>query len=74
MLQFNEFVYCSDLMDLPLHGRKFMWCNAQSASRIDQALVNLLANSNWPLMTLEALPRRPSDHNPTLFTAEKQFD
>lgn len=74
MNQFNNFVCCSKLMDLPLHGQKFTWGIVDSSSCIDHALVNSMATLKWPFMTLEALLRRLLDHNALLFTIEKHVD
>jgi hypothetical protein len=62
--EFSDFVRSSDLMDLPILGRKFTWFhpNGSTMSRIDRMLVN----DDWLLLwnnpTLWVLPRSVSDH------------
>ncbi|KAL7185264.1 hypothetical protein ACSBR2_027234 [Camellia fascicularis] len=43
MKHLNDFIGNSELHDLPLHGRKYTWCNAQESekwSRIDRVLLS----------------------------------
>lgn len=74
MMHFNNFINSAELIDLPLQGRKFTWRNSFSASRIDRGMVNVFTNSVWPFMSLTALSKNLSDHNPILFLVEAQVD
>lgn len=51
-----------------------MWQKSVTCSRIDRDLVNSAAGSVWPFMTLTALPRRLSDHNPLLLLVNEEVD
>ncbi|PNX67081.1 cysteine-rich receptor-like protein kinase, partial [Trifolium pratense] len=47
---FDEFILESDLIDLPLHGRRFTWCRVggSSMSRIDRFLISESWYTEWP--------------------------
>lgn len=66
--KFEEFICSADLIDLPLHGRKFTWYrpNARYKSRIDRILVNNEWLSMWPYTYQKGLPRSISDHFPLI--------
>lgn len=70
MLHFNNFINLAEFMDLPFQGQKFTRCNSLSASQIDRGLVNVQVDHLWSFMTLTALPRKLSNHNPILFAVE----
>lgn len=74
MHQFNNFIKLAELMDLPLQGRKCTLRNAFSSSQIDKGLINVQANASQPFMSLIALSRKLSNHNPILFLADLQVD
>ncbi|XP_028109732.1 uncharacterized protein LOC114308363 [Camellia sinensis] len=68
MKHLNDFIGNSELHDLPLHGRKYTWCNAHESekwSRIDRVLLSSEWLINFP-MKLWGLPRLISDHCPLL--------
>nr|GEV57881.1 cytochrome P450 [Tanacetum cinerariifolium] len=64
---FNEFIEKSELIDLPMGGRKFTLMNKYGSklSKIDRILVSQYLTSLWPNSTLTALPRELSDHCPS---------
>ncbi|XP_050229409.1 uncharacterized protein LOC126678557 [Mercurialis annua] len=64
----------SELLDLPLQGRRFTWKNSLSQSRIDRCLISANAGPIWPQMSLTALPRGQSDHVPIHFRSANVFD
>ncbi|GMP96923.1 hypothetical protein CsSME_00045353 [Camellia sinensis var. sinensis] len=68
MRAFNSMVEQLELIDLPMLGRKFTWCNSQTRekwSRIDRFLLNYewLQNFNFKLW---GLPRLVSNHCPII--------
>ncbi|KAL7195821.1 hypothetical protein ACSBR1_035955 [Camellia fascicularis] len=74
MKHFNDFIQKCELHDLPLHGRKYTWCNAQEFekwSRIDRVLLSM----DWLIsfrMKLWGLPRLVSDHCPLLLMEDER--
>ncbi|KAL7200241.1 hypothetical protein ACSBR1_032210 [Camellia fascicularis] len=71
---FNDFIEKCELHDLPLHGRKYTWCNAHQSekwSRIDRVLLR----PEWLItfrMKLWGLPRLVSDHCPLLLMEDER--
>ncbi|XP_028084379.1 uncharacterized protein LOC114285538 [Camellia sinensis] len=68
MKHLNEFIGNSELHDLPLHGKRYTWCNAQDSekwSRIDRILLSPEWMINFP-MKLWGLPKLILDHCPLL--------
>lgn len=63
---FDEFICEANLIDLPLHGRKYTWYrpNGRCKSRLDRFLVNNTWLANWPNSFQKGLPRSVSDHCP----------
>ncbi|GKA97686.1 cytochrome P450 [Tanacetum coccineum] len=63
---FNDFIYKSQLVDLPMGGRKFTRMNkfGTKLSKIDHILVCNRFISKWPNEQLMELPRELSDHCP----------
>jgi len=61
---FNEFIEKSELVDIPLVGRKFTWYkpNGLVKSRIDRVLVSKEWLEAWPLCQQFILNRSISDH------------
>ncbi|MCH80823.1 DUF4283 domain protein, partial [Trifolium medium] len=47
---FDEFILESELIDLPLHGRRFTWCRVggSAMSRIDRFLISESWIREWP--------------------------
>ncbi|XP_028059521.1 uncharacterized protein LOC114263216 [Camellia sinensis] len=74
MQDFNNFVDLLELMDLPMLGRKFTWCNSVDSdrwSRIDRFLLDPLWVETFSLK-LWGLPRLVSDHYPLLLTEDEK--
>lgn len=68
MRDFNTMTEQMDLMDMPMLGRKFTWCNSQDRanwSRIDRFLVHHEWIQNFSLK-LWGLPRQLSNHCPII--------
>lgn len=65
---FDSFIYDANLIDLPLHGRKFTWYKADGKckSRLDRMLVNNLWIKKWLNSRLKGLDRSILDHCPIL--------
>lgn len=69
MMEFSDFIFEQDLMDLPLTGWPFTWSNNQetpSWSRLDRFLVSLDWEVKFPSSLQKRLPRLCSDHFPIL--------
>lgn len=64
--QFDDFISNTNLVDLPLHGRKYTWyrSNGSCKSRLDRFLVNNVWLNRWPNSVQRGLPRLVSDHCP----------
>ncbi|KAL7181748.1 hypothetical protein ACSBR1_040615 [Camellia fascicularis] len=68
MLEFNNFIDRLALLDIPLHGRKFTWCNSVKGgrwSKIDRFLLEPIWLEKY-CFKLWGLPRGVSDHCPLL--------
>ncbi|PWA43470.1 endonuclease/exonuclease/phosphatase family protein [Artemisia annua] len=65
---FNNFITNSNLVDLPMGGRKFTRMNkfGTKLSKIDRIFVSHHYISKWPNSQLIALPRELSDHCPLI--------
>ncbi|XP_050233132.1 uncharacterized protein LOC126681628 [Mercurialis annua] len=74
MLALKDFINSSELMDIPLQGRAFTWYNSYSRSRIDRCFVSSNSATDWPFLSLTALPRGRSDHTPILFKSDNDYD
>lgn len=61
-------------MDLPIQGRRYNWRNLISASCIDRGQVNTVVADLWHFLSLKAVLRRLSDHNPILLCTEIDQD
>jgi hypothetical protein len=64
-MEFSDFIFEQDLMDLPLTGGPFMWSNNQetpSWSRLDRFLVFPDWEVKFPSSLQKRLPRLCSDH------------
>ncbi|XP_028122989.1 uncharacterized protein LOC114320091 [Camellia sinensis] len=74
MREFNTMIDQLEMIDLPMLGRKFTWCNSQIRekwSRIDRFLLNdeWLQNFNFKLW---GLPRLLSDHCPIILMEDER--
>ncbi|XP_057425790.1 uncharacterized protein LOC130719169 [Lotus japonicus] len=74
MTEFNRFIDDLEVMDVPLHGRKFTWFgpNGQSMSRLDRFLVSDGWTNHWPHCFQSVLVRDISDHCPLLLRSVVQ--
>ncbi|PWA38384.1 cytochrome P450 [Artemisia annua] len=65
---FNDFIINTDLVDLPMGGRKFTRMNKHGTklSKLDRILVSNHFIAKWPNAQLLALPRDLSDHCPII--------
>ncbi|KAK8691361.1 hypothetical protein V6N13_074872 [Hibiscus sabdariffa] len=69
-----DFIDNTSLIDLPLVGSKFTWSNLRESAtmcRLDRILVSPEILELLPGLTLQALPKSISDHNPILAYVEK---
>lgn len=66
--QFRDFVERNGLIDMPLKGCRFTWCNnrmeGQVREKLDRGLVNDHWQSMFPDAVITALPAIGSDHSP----------
>jgi hypothetical protein len=67
-IEFRSFLEELELVDLPLHGRRFTWYHAsgRAMSRIDRVLISDEWACLWGNGSLWAMPRDVSDHCPLL--------
>ena len=69
MVDFLDFIEDLNLVDLPLHGDSYTWCNGSSnpsMSRIDRVLVFADWEEHYSDVIQKLLPRFISDHTPIL--------
>ncbi|KAL7208281.1 hypothetical protein ACSBR1_030105 [Camellia fascicularis] len=74
MKHFNEFIGKCELNDLPLHGRKYTWCNAQESEKWS-CIDRVLLGPEWLInfrIKLWGLPRLISDHCPLLMIEDER--
>jgi hypothetical protein len=72
MVEFSDFIESQYLVDLPLMGGSYTWCNGAatpSMSRIDRILVSTEWEEQYPDVVQKLLPKPISDHNPILLEA-----
>lgn len=72
---FDNFIRDANLIDLPIHGRKFTWYmpNGRCKNRLDRMLVNYEWIDWWPSACLKGLQRSVSDHTP-IFLSPKEIN
>jgi hypothetical protein len=72
--EFDEFITESDLIDLPLHGRRFTWSRSGSPcmSRIDRFLISEAWSRDWPNCKQWCLEKELSDHCPIMLCESTQ--
>lgn len=65
-LDFNQFIFDLELVDLSLVGRRFTWFNADESmrSRLDSVLVSEIWLHQWGDAVVHVLPRDLFDHCP----------
>ncbi|GKV31782.1 hypothetical protein SLEP1_g40447 [Rubroshorea leprosula] len=73
MREFDDFVHSSELIDLPLVGRKYTWysSNGQSMSRLDRFLLSEEWMAKWSNVKQWGMKRSISDHCPILLKNEQ---
>jgi hypothetical protein len=63
--KFNDWVNKHSLLEIKLLGRSFTWSNNQEnvvMSQIDRVFCSTKIDAQWPLGSLRALTRCPSDY------------
>ncbi|GAU49774.1 hypothetical protein TSUD_141640 [Trifolium subterraneum] len=72
--KFNEFILNSELIDLPLHGRRFTWSRSDgsSMSRLDRFPLSGSWCTTWPNCVQVAILRGLSDHFPLILREQEE--
>ncbi|KAL4310177.1 hypothetical protein GQ457_01G054770 [Hibiscus cannabinus] len=76
MSVFADFIQKHCLIDYPMSGSSFTWFRGSSevsASRLDRFLLSAEVVSSVSNLSLKALPRGLSDHNPIFLNEEQSF-
>ena len=66
---FNTIIESLDLREIELSGRKFTWANTlpvPTFEKLDRVLASVDWEQKFPLVTVQALSRKFSDHTPLL--------
>lgn len=63
---FGDWVHSNFLIDIPLNGTKYTWGRGKSRSRLDDWI------SQFPNLSLKALPKNSSDHNALLLSLHSE--
>ncbi|XP_028091349.1 uncharacterized protein LOC114291686 [Camellia sinensis] len=74
MNDFNKLINWLNLVDLPMKGRRFTWCNAQDGERwsqIDRFLLESIWLEQFSFKQL-GLPRTISDHCPVIIIEDER--
>jgi hypothetical protein len=71
---FDEFITDTELIDLPLHGRRFTWSRGDGScmSRIDRILISESWIRDWPTSKQWGLDKELSDHCPIMLCESTQ--
>ncbi|GKU92519.1 hypothetical protein SLEP1_g6233 [Rubroshorea leprosula] len=72
MREFDDFIHSSELIDLPLVGRKYTWysSNGQHMSRLNRFLLSEEWMAKWSNVKQRGMKRSVSDHCPILLKNE----
>lgn len=74
MRDFGNWAQDLQLVDIPLHGIRYIWARLNSQSRLDRCLCTNEWLINFPELRLEGLQSGPSDHNPILLALESSVN
>lgn len=74
MKEFDNFLNNMELVDIPLHGRKFTWYRQGgfSKSRLDRFVVSEEWLNLWPTSAQHVLPRDIFDHYPLIMRHKEE--
>lgn len=71
MQDFGSFIDKHNLMDIPIQGAKYTWISSSSIysrSKIDRFLVSDSCDDHFPSISVNAMARPMSDHNPIILS------
>lgn len=74
MIEFNNFINQLELVEVPMLGRRFTWCNSLDGerwSKIDRLLLDTIRLEKFRLQ-MWGLPRLVSDHCPLLLMEDER--
>jgi hypothetical protein len=72
IVEFSDFIESQNMVDLPLMGGSYTWCNGvaiPSMSRIDRILVSADWEEKYPDVVQKLMPKPISDYNPIMLEA-----
>ncbi|PNX92269.1 cysteine-rich receptor-like protein kinase [Trifolium pratense] len=74
IIDFDDFISETELIDLPLHGRRFTWSRigGSAMSRIDRFLFSESWNNEWPNCKQWCLDKALSDHCPIMLCEDRK--